>query len=69
MIVYKLTIAQKNLLIGVKFTTDCFYNPVQDGNSNWIISIEEVEQTTNENYFWVKDLPQIDYVKPKEYAL
>jgi hypothetical protein len=68
MIAYKLTIAQKNQLIGVEFITDCFYNPVQDGNSNWIISIEEVEQTTNENFLWVKDLPQIEYVKPKENA-
>jgi hypothetical protein len=42
---------------------------VQDGSGVWIITSEEVEQTTDENFAWVKDLPQIDYVKPKEYAL
>lgn len=68
MIVYKLTIAQKNQLIGVEFITDCTYNPVQDANGIWIITIEEVEQTTDEKFAWVKDLTQIEYVKPKDNA-
>lgn len=60
--VYKLTTAQKNQLIGVEYIEDCSYNPIQDNNGVWIISSGEVEQTTDENYLWVKDLPQIEYI-------
>jgi hypothetical protein len=66
--VYKLTATQKKKLLGVEYIADCTYNPVQDANDVWIITTEEVEQTTDENFLWVKDLPQIDYVKPKEDA-
>jgi hypothetical protein len=61
MIVYLLTKKQKNELVGVEFIPDNYYNPIQDYYNNWIISIQEVEQTTNENFLWVKDLPQIEY--------
>ena len=61
MIVYKLTATQKNKLIGIEYIPNCTYNPVQDANDVWIITIEEVNQTTDENFLWVKDLPQIDY--------
>lgn len=61
MVVYLLTESQKNKLIGIEFIPDNFYNPVQDFNKNWIISRQEVEQTTNVNYLWVKDLPPIEY--------
>ena len=67
--VFKLTATQKNKLLGVQFIEDNFYNPVQDNNGVWIITSEEVEQTTDENYLWVKDLPQIEFIKPKENAL
>ena len=64
--VFKLNEQQKNKLINVEFVADNFYNPIQDANGVWIITIEEVEQTTDENFTWVKDLPQIDFIKPKE---
>jgi hypothetical protein len=60
--VHKLTATQKNKLIGIEYIPNCTYNPVQDGSGVWIITSEEVEQTTNENYLWVKDLPQIEYI-------
>ena len=66
--VYKLTLTQKNKLEGVKFSEDTIYNPIQDGNGIWIISEGEVKQTTDENFLWVKDLSQIEYVKPKDNA-
>jgi hypothetical protein len=66
--VYKLTPNQKNQLVGVEYIKDCTYNPIQDNNGIWIISEGEVEQTIDENFLWVKNLPQIDY-KPKEDAL
>jgi hypothetical protein len=63
--VHKLTATQKNKLIGIEYTPNCTYNPVQDGNGIWIVTIEEIEQTTDEKFAWVKNLPQIEYVKPK----
>jgi hypothetical protein len=60
--VHKLTATQKNKLIGIEYIPNCSYNPIQDGSGVWIITSEEVEQTTNENYLWVKDLPQIEYI-------
>ena len=64
--VFKLTSAQKKQLLGVEFTTDNYFNPFLNGDGNWVISSEEVNQTTNENFTWVKDLPQIEYIKPTE---
>ena len=61
MVVYLLTEKQKNQLIGVEFIPNNYYNPLQDFDKNWIISTQEVEQTTDENYLWVKNLPQIEY--------
>jgi hypothetical protein len=61
MLVYLLSEVQKNQLIGVEFIPNNYYNPLQDFDKNWIISPQEVEQTTNENFLWVKDLPPIEY--------
>jgi hypothetical protein len=58
MIVYLLTTDQADSLRGVEFVPDNFFNPIQDINGNWIITQEEVSQTSIE---WVKDLPQIEY--------
>ena len=65
MIVYKLTEAQKEQLKTVEFVSDNFYSPIQDANNVWIITQQEIDQTTDESFAWVKDLPQIEYVKPK----
>jgi hypothetical protein len=58
MTVYLLTSYQADSLRGVEFMPDNFFNPIQDANGNWIITEEEVSQTSIE---WVKDLPQIQY--------
>lgn len=60
----KLTIIQKNKIVNKEFVLDSFFNPIQDINGKWVISVEEIEQCTNENFLWVKDLPLIDY-EPK----
>lgn len=54
-----LTEEQKNLLLGVQYIEDVYYNPVLDADDNWIISTYEMDNTTNESYLWVKDLPLI----------
>jgi hypothetical protein len=59
-----LTIEQKDLIVGQQYTTDSFFNPIQDLNNNWVISIEEMEYCTNVDYLWVKDLDLIIY-EPK----
>ena len=57
-LVYMLTEEQANQLKGVEYTTDMTFNPIQDADSNWIISVEEVSTSTID---WVKELPTIEY--------
>jgi len=59
-----LTIEQKDLIVGQQYTTDSYFNPIQDLNDNWVISIEEMNYCTNVDYLWVKDLDLIIY-EPK----
>lgn len=63
--VAKLTEKQKDFLIEIEVESGVKFNPIQDEKNNWIISLEEVEQTKSE---WVKQLPLIDY-KPKKVTL
>ena len=59
-----LTETQKDSLIGQLYDEDSYFNPIQDINDNWIISVEEMDFCVNPEFQWVKDLPLIDY-KPK----
>ena len=60
-----LTEEQKDILIGQLYAPDIYFNPIQDLNNNWIISITEIQQCDNE-FSWVKGLELIDY-EPKPY--
>jgi hypothetical protein len=60
-----LTPEQAKSLQGVQYTDDSFFNPIQDINDNWIISVEEMEFCTKEDVMWVKDLPLIEYIPKK----
>jgi len=62
MIVAQLIPKQAEQLKGFEFRQDSFFNPIQDINDNWIISLEEQRQC---DIYWVKDLPLIEYL-PKE---
>ena len=57
-----LSIAQKDLLVGQLFDEDSYFNPIQDDNDNWIISIEEIEQNQNPIFGWLQDLEMILFV-------
>jgi len=57
-----LTEEQKNLLEGQLFDIDSYFAPIQDIADNWVISTEEIDQTVNEEFMWVKTLPLIEYV-------
>ena len=59
-----LTIEQKDSLLGVAYAPDSYYNPIQDLNNNWIISVEEIANTINPDTQWVKELELIPY-EPK----
>jgi predicted DNA-binding transcriptional regulator len=59
-----LTEIQKDEIVGQLYAPDSYFNPIQDLNDNWIISVEEIEQCVNPEYLWVKDLDLIPY-EPK----
>jgi hypothetical protein len=49
---------QLTQLVAVEYMEDCFFNPIQDADGNWVISLEELTQCRIE---WVKTLPLIDF--------
>lgn len=59
-----LTEVQKDELVGTLYASDSYYNPIQDANDNWVISVEEIKNTINPDTMWVKDLDLIPY-EPK----
>lgn len=67
MIVKKLTIEQKDALVGQTYDGIQFFNPTLDVDGNWFISIEEYNYLTlvraNEIgvISWWFTLPEIDY--------
>ena len=56
-----LTVEQKDLLVVQMYAPDSYFNPIQDAKDNWVISVEEMEYCTNEEFMWVKDLELIPY--------
>jgi hypothetical protein len=61
-----LTEEQKNQLIGQQYAPDSYFNPIQDLDNNWIISLEETQENVNPDTMWVKELPLIEF-KPKPF--
>jgi hypothetical protein len=59
-----LTIPQKDSLLGHKYNEDTYFNPVQDTNTNWIISTQEIDYCINPDFDWVKTLPLIEWTGP-----
>ena len=58
-----LTTEQKDSLIGQTYDGVCYFNPIEDLNDNWIISEQEVNQSSLQ---WLKDLPLTEYLpKPQ----
>ena len=64
MLVGLLTIQQKDELLGQIFDVDSYFNPIQDLDSNWVISTQEIDYCVTPEFLWVKNLPLIEY-KPK----
>lgn len=61
-----LTISQKETLQGKEYRPNCWFNPIEDNDGNWVISNEEVSQCVNPTVMFVKSLPLIDYIAQPE---
>jgi hypothetical protein len=57
-----LTQEQKELLVGQTFAPYSYFNPIQDINDDWVISLQEIEYCTNGEFQWVKELPLIEFI-------
>lgn len=62
MLVGLLTPVEKNKIEGKQYAPDCYFNPVQDINNDWVISTQEMEFCTNPEFNFVKNLPLIEYL-------
>ena len=60
--VYLLNEDEKNSLIGYQYTTNSFFKPIKDYNNNWVISVEEVETYSGNEFTWLKNLSLIEYI-------
>ncbi len=64
MIGYKLTNTQLKALKGQEFALDQYFNPVPNIDGVYFIFEGEVDGCVNEEFMWVKDLPEAEYVPP-----
>ena len=62
--VAKITFLEAQDLIGQMYAPDSFFNPVQECDGSWIITIQEIEQCVNPEFEWVKYLPLTDWCGP-----
>ena len=56
-----LTEQQKDSLLGQEFAPDSYFNPIQDADDNWIISVQEINNVVNVEFMWIKDLDIIPF--------
>jgi hypothetical protein len=62
MLVGLLTITQKDSLLDELVQVDWYFNPVQDGLGQWVISTEEINGSVYQVHEWVKSIPLIEYI-------
>lgn len=53
-------------LKGKEAAQDLLFNPVLDSLGRWVVSEEEIEQLTDSTYDYLKSLPLIDFIPPKD---
>ena len=56
-----ITTEQKDILDKQLLCPGMRFNPVQDIDDNWVISQQEIDQCTTEEFMWVKDLELVDW--------
>jgi len=55
-----------NKLKGEDFTRDSYFNPILDSLGRWVVSKEEVDMLTDSQFIYLKTMPVIRYMKPKD---
>jgi hypothetical protein len=61
MLVGLLTIEQKDSLIGHHYEEASYFNPIQEIGGDWIISTQEIDNCSNPDFQWVKELPLVEF--------
>ena len=54
---------QNNLIKDKLFNETNYFLSIIDADDNWTLELSQVEQITNVDFYWVKDLPEIVYKK------
>jgi len=47
-------------------TEDIYFNPIKDSLGRWVVSKEEVNMLTDSQFIYLKTMPVIRYMKPKD---
>lgn len=55
MTVFKITTEDCNKIKGQAYAPDCYFNPIQDINDNWVISIEELNGIVFEQFLYLSE--------------
>lgn len=66
MIAIKLTPQQKDLIHGVFFTENTFFNCVQDFNNDWFVFLSADDKEKLDGYAYLLDLPLFEFVAKTE---
>lgn len=53
-------------LKGKETTDDLLFNPIQDSLGRWVVSKEEIDLLDDSVYWYLKSLPLIDFIPPKD---
>ena len=53
-------------LKGKETTEDLLFNPIQDSLGRWVVSKEEIDLLDDSVYWYLKSLPLIDFIPPKD---
>jgi hypothetical protein len=56
---------EKEAIEGQELANGRYFTPVQDEDGNWVLTLDQIKNNKNIDFWWVKHLPLIDY-KPKE---
>lgn len=63
MLVAKLTVAQKDSLVGQSYDGgSSYWYPFLDGDGDWVVTKQEIDACTVSKFRWVKKLPITVYV-------
>jgi hypothetical protein len=61
---YKLTTHQYELLLGATYDGEQLFYPIADINGDYFISKQEIDNCTNEEFAWVKELELTEFKPP-----